>query len=75
MSATTLAERAFITRETLRNIETGIGTPRIDSLFAVLSALGIADAVVTAIDPITMTPPAPESTTFLEAESDCVCHP
>ncbi|TFC16259.1 XRE family transcriptional regulator [Cryobacterium algoritolerans] len=51
MSATTLAERAFITRETLRNIETGIGTPRIDSLFAVLSALGIADAVVTAIDP------------------------
>ncbi|WP_084697268.1 helix-turn-helix domain-containing protein [Glaciibacter superstes] len=51
MSATTLAERAFITRETLRNIETGTGTPRIDSLFAVLTALGIADTVITAVDP------------------------
>ena len=51
MSATTLAERAFITRETLRNLETGTGTPRIDSLFAVLTALGVADAVITAVDP------------------------
>lgn len=51
MSATQLAERAFITRETLRNLETGVGSARVDSLFAVLTALGIADTVVTAASP------------------------
>lgn len=51
MSASALAERAFITRQTLRNIESGTGTPRLDSLFAVLTIIGIADAVVSAADP------------------------
>lgn len=50
-SGVELAERAAVTRETLRNLEAGTGSPRIDSLVAVLSALGIADALVTATDP------------------------
>jgi transcriptional regulator with XRE-family HTH domain len=51
MSASELASRAFITRETLRSIEAGTGSPRADSLFAVLSTLGIADTVVRAVNP------------------------
>jgi transcriptional regulator with XRE-family HTH domain len=51
MSASDLAARAFITRETLRNIEIGSGSPRSDSLFAVLTALGIVDTVVAAANP------------------------
>lgn len=50
LSASELAERAAVTRETLRAIEAGEGG-RIDSLFAILGALGIADAAVTGIDP------------------------
>lgn len=53
MSATDLAERASVTRATLRGIEAGTGTARIDSLFAVLIALGVADTVVEATDPYT----------------------
>jgi len=51
VTATDLAARAFVTRETLRHIESGTGSPRIDSVIAVLVALGIADTVVTAADP------------------------
>ena len=51
VSATDLAARAFVTRETLRHIENGTGSPRLDSVVAVLAALGIADTVVTAVDP------------------------
>lgn len=51
ISATDLAARAFVTRETLRHIENGTGAPRLDSVVAVLAALGIADTVVTATDP------------------------
>jgi transcriptional regulator with XRE-family HTH domain len=51
LSASQLAERAFITRETLRHLESGSGSPRLESVFAVLVALGIADAVVEATDP------------------------
>lgn len=51
LSAVALSERAAITRETLRHLEQGTGSIRIDSLFAVLGALGIADTVVNAIDP------------------------
>lgn len=51
MSAHELAERAAVTRATLRGIETGTGTARMDSLVAVLAALGIADTVVQATDP------------------------
>lgn len=50
-TASELAERAFVTRATLRDIETGTGTARTDSLLAVLMALGIADGIVTAADP------------------------
>jgi transcriptional regulator with XRE-family HTH domain len=53
MSATDLAARAFITRDTLRSIETGVGSPRLDSVIAVLSVLGIAEAVIAAADPFT----------------------
>lgn|GEM_PF-637557 len=51
LSASALAERAFITRETLSNIENGSGSARIDSVFAVLTSLGIVDAIVKASDP------------------------
>lgn len=51
ISATDLAARAFVTRETLRHIENGTGSPRLDSVVAVLATLGIADSVVTAVDP------------------------
>lgn len=51
MTASSLAERAFVTRETLRNIEAGTGTPRMDSLFSVLAVVGIVETVVGASDP------------------------
>lgn len=50
LSAAELADRAAVSRQTLRLIESGTGG-RIDSLFAVLGALGIADAAVAGIDP------------------------
>jgi len=50
LSAAELADRAAVSRQTLRAIEAGEGG-RIDSLFAVLGALGIADAAVDGIDP------------------------
>ena len=53
MTATDLAARAFVTRKTLRDIEQGAGSPRLDSVIAVLSALGIADTVVSSADPYT----------------------
>jgi transcriptional regulator with XRE-family HTH domain len=51
MTATELAERATVTRATLRSIEEGAGSARLDSVLAVLVALGIADEVVDATDP------------------------
>ena len=51
LSATQLAERAHVTRDTLRAIETGAGTPRLDSLLAVLTSLGMANTVVASTDP------------------------
>lgn len=51
MTATELADRAFITRETLRHIEQGTGTARLDSLMAVLVILSIADTVIRAANP------------------------
>lgn len=50
LSAAELADRAAVSRQTLRLIESGEGG-RIDSLFAILGALGIADTAVTGIDP------------------------
>ncbi|NYJ22855.1 transcriptional regulator with XRE-family HTH domain [Leifsonia shinshuensis] len=51
LSATALAERAFITRATLASIERGTGSAQLDSVFAVLSALGILESVVASADP------------------------
>lgn len=51
MSATELAERATVTRATLRSIESGAGAARLDSVFAVLTALGLTDTVIDSIDP------------------------
>lgn len=50
LSAAELSDRAAVTRQTLRAIESGEGG-RIESLFAVLGALGIADAAISGIDP------------------------
>ena len=51
MSASELATRAFVTRETLRNIESGTAAPKVESLMAVLAALGIVDTVLDATNP------------------------
>lgn len=51
LSAARLAERAAITRETLRNLENGTGAVRIDSLFAVFGVLGISETILNAADP------------------------
>ena len=51
LTAVQVAERAFVTRETLRNIENGTGTARMDSLFAVLAVLGVEGTIVDAADP------------------------
>lgn len=51
LSASALAERAGVTRETLRHVEGGDGSARLDSVIAILTALGISDPVVAASDP------------------------
>lgn len=50
MSVSQLAARAAVERETIRRIESGAGG-NIDSLFAILEALGIADIAVAGVDP------------------------
>lgn len=52
ISAAELARRAHVTRDTLRSIEEGSGAPRLDSVMAVVSALGFADHWVAAADPL-----------------------
>ena len=51
LSASAVADRASVTRQTLRSIEQGTGTARIDSVFAVLAALGITDAILKGVNP------------------------
>jgi transcriptional regulator with XRE-family HTH domain len=51
LSAVQLAERAHVTRDTLRALEQGAGSPRLDSVLAVLTSLGIAGTVVESTDP------------------------
>ena len=53
LTAEMVAERAGIARATLRSIERGAGTARLDNVLAVLRILGISDLVVTATDPLT----------------------
>ncbi|MBP1324887.1 DNA-binding phage protein [Leucobacter exalbidus] len=51
MSAAELARRAHVTRDTLRAIEHGTGSPKIESLMSVITALGFADHFVSGTDP------------------------
>ena len=52
LTAAIVAERAGITRDTLRAIEEGSGSVRVENLFAVLEALGIDPLVLAAVDPM-----------------------
>lgn len=51
LPATVVASRAGITRDTLRALETGAGTVKLENVFAVLEALGLDAKVVQAVDP------------------------
>ena len=51
MTASLTAERAGITRETLRRIESGDGRVLVENLVHVLQVLGVAPDVVAATDP------------------------
>lgn len=53
LTAQLVADRAGITRTTLRSIETGAGTASLANTLAVLRVLGVADSVVGASDPLT----------------------
>jgi transcriptional regulator with XRE-family HTH domain len=51
LSAVQLAERAHVTRDTLRALEQGTGSPTLDSVMAILTSLGIANTLVESTDP------------------------
>jgi transcriptional regulator with XRE-family HTH domain len=51
LPAETVAGRAGITRDTLRALETGAGTTKLENVFAVLEALGLSSRVVQTVDP------------------------
>lgn len=51
LTTTAVANRAGITRNTLRSLEHGTGTASTESLLRVLRVLGVMDAVVAAADP------------------------
>jgi transcriptional regulator with XRE-family HTH domain len=51
LTAAQVAERAGISRDTLRAIEQGKGTASTENLLRVLRVLGLLDQVVTAADP------------------------
>ena len=55
LSATTVADRAGITRATLRVIETNPGTVSFQNVLAVLAVLGLDEAVAAAVDPTSST--------------------
>ncbi|TWP38674.1 helix-turn-helix domain-containing protein [Leekyejoonella antrihumi] len=52
LTAQQVAERASITRDTLRKIETGDPSVSFRNVAQVLRALGVLDAAVDAIDPL-----------------------
>jgi len=52
LTAQMVAERAGITRATLRGIERGTGAQRLDSVVAVMRVLDVANLVVDATDPL-----------------------
>lgn len=51
LTAEELAERAGISRATLRSIEHGAGTASTENLLRVLRVVGVLDAAVSATDP------------------------
>lgn len=51
LTAEIVADRAGITRDTLRNLETGSGAVKLENVFAVLRALGLDAGVIAAVDP------------------------
>ena len=51
LTAAQVAERAGISRDTLRTIEQGMGTASTENLLRVLRILGILDSVLDAADP------------------------
>src|SRR5215469_1823770 len=51
LTAAQVAERANVSRETLRAIEQGKGTASTENLLRVLRIIGIMDSVVAAADP------------------------
>jgi transcriptional regulator with XRE-family HTH domain len=51
LTAAQVAERAGISRDTLRAIEQGKGTASMENLMRVLRTIGIMDAVVKSADP------------------------
>jgi len=51
LTAAQVAERAGISRDTLRAIEAGKGTASTENLLRVLRVLGMLDAVITSADP------------------------
>jgi len=53
LTTTQVAERAGISRDTLRSIEHGTGTSSTGNLFRVMRALGVLDAFVASTDPYT----------------------
>lgn len=53
LTAQQVADRASITRDTLRKIETGRGGVAFENVAQVMRALGILDTVVDAADPLT----------------------
>lgn len=52
LSAQQVAERAGITRDTLRKIETGNPSVSFRSVAQVLRALGVLDTMINAVDPL-----------------------
>ncbi|WP_159601294.1 helix-turn-helix domain-containing protein [Agromyces humi] len=53
LTAQMVADRAGITRATLRSIEHGEGSARLENVVAVMRVLGFSDLVITATDPLT----------------------
>ena len=51
LTAAQLAERAGLSKDTLRSIEQGKGTASTENLFRVLRIIGILDKIVAAADP------------------------
>ncbi len=51
LTATTVADRAGISRTTLRSIETNPGGATFENVIAVLAVLGLDEEVATSVDP------------------------